>query len=74
MGELFDRALAFAAEKHKGQKRKFSGADYITHPLAVAGIVKKWNGPEWVQAVAVLHDVIEGCAVTHATSWRSSEN
>lgn len=66
MGKLFDKALAFATAKHAGQKRKFTGKDYITHPVAVAEIVREQGWPEWAQVIAVLHDVIEDCDVTHA--------
>ena len=52
-------------KKHQGQKRQFSGDDYISHPIAVANIVGLWNWPEWVQAVAVLHDVIEDTDTTY---------
>ena len=36
--ELIDRAVEYAREKHKDQKRK-DGSPYIIHPLAVAEIV-----------------------------------
>ena len=35
---LIDRAVEYAREKHKEQKRK-DGSPYIIHPLAVAEIV-----------------------------------
>jgi (p)ppGpp synthase/HD superfamily hydrolase len=41
MAELVS-AIDFANAKHKGQKRK-SGEPYITHPLAVAGILVEWG-------------------------------
>lgn len=34
-------AYEYAKEKHKGQKRKFSGAPYFVHPKAVARIVEQ---------------------------------
>ena len=36
---LIDRAVDYAREKHKDQKRK-DGSPYIIHPLAVAEIVR----------------------------------
>ena len=32
-------AMVFAAEKHKDQKRKYTGEPYITHCAQVAGIL-----------------------------------
>lgn len=59
MGELYDRALAFATEKHKGKTRWDKKTSYITHPIAVAELVRERGLPEWIQAAALLHDTIE---------------
>ena len=58
-------AFEFASEKHYGQIRKYSGRPYITHPVAVAGLVYDYAEatPEMV-AAALLHDVVEDCGVT----------
>lgn len=64
MGELFDRALAFAIKKHKGQTRWDKKTPYIVHPIAVSSTVREAGWPEWVQAVAVLHDTLEDTDVT----------
>ena len=40
--ELIHRAVEYAREKHKDQKRK-DGSPYIIHPLAVAEIVAEKN-------------------------------
>lgn len=53
-------ALKLATEKHKGQKRKISGNDYITHPLAVAD---KFNDEDY-KIVSILHDTIEDTDLT----------
>ena len=39
-------AFAFAAAAHYavGQKRKYSGDDYIVHPIRVAQTVKQFGG------------------------------
>lgn len=37
---LYEKAYEFAKEKHGTQKR-IGGAPYITHPVAVADILKK---------------------------------
>lgn len=56
---LFDKAVAFAAEKHSGMIRKLDSSPYILHPLEVAVIVSSLTSDEEVLAAAVLHDVVE---------------
>ena len=51
-------ALEFASLKHKGQKR-IGGSDYITHPMAVAEIVKSKGFNENYQIAALFHDLLE---------------
>lgn len=58
-----DRAIAFAAEAHAGQKDR-GGASYIRHVLRVTGTVETAGGSEDDMIVAVLHDIVEDCAVT----------
>ena len=57
------RALAFATEKHKGQKR-IGGADYITHPVAVCEDVKRQGFGEDYQITALFHDLLEDTNTT----------
>jgi guanosine-3',5'-bis(diphosphate) 3'-pyrophosphohydrolase len=57
-----EQAIILATEAHAGQIRKQSGIPYITHPLAVMGIlVHHGVTDEDVLAAAVLHDVVEDC-------------
>lgn len=59
-------ALAFAGRAHQGQRRKYRGEPYITHPMAVAGIIMRLvpdHTLEMLQA-ALLHDVVEDTPVT----------
>ncbi|MFA6423453.1 MAG: RelA/SpoT family protein [Patescibacteria group bacterium] len=57
------KALDFAEIAHKGQKR-FSGEDYIIHPIEVAKILIDL-GLDWETIVsALLHDVPEDTACT----------
>ena len=56
--ERYDNALRFAAEKHKGQFR-IGGDEYITHPMAVAEIVKRQGYGIDVQIAALFHDLLE---------------
>ncbi len=56
-------AFKFADEAHLGQFRA-SGAPYITHPIAVAGVVAEWKLDAQALMAALLHDTIEDCGVT----------
>jgi len=52
-------AAAFAAAKHAGQTRKYTGDLYITHPQAVVAIVRSVQHDAAMLCAAWLHDVIE---------------
>lgn len=55
----FERALAFATRLHAPQTRKETDIPYISHLIAVAGLVLE-NGGDRDQAIAaLLHDAIE---------------
>ena len=55
----FERALAFATRLHARQVRKDTDIPYISHLIAVAGLVLE-NGGDRDQAIAgLLHDAIE---------------
>ena len=56
--EKVERAVRFAQEKHKNQKRK-DGSPYIIHPLAVAEIVSEIGLDTDAICGALLHDCIE---------------
>lgn len=56
-------ALAFAKEKHNGQKR-IGGDDYITHPMAVCEIVKSQGFDKDYQIAALFHDLLEDTDAT----------
>jgi (p)ppGpp synthase/HD superfamily hydrolase len=61
-----DQALAFAAVCHQGVYRKYTGDDYITHPIRVAATLSDMGFDDEVVAAAYLHDVVEDCGVTAA--------
>jgi len=61
MGDELDRAILFAAEIHKGQRRKGAGRlPYIVHPIRVLEkLVDAGVDDEDILVAAVLHDTVE---------------
>lgn len=60
-------ALAFAAHKHRDQRRKdVVASPYINHPIALANVLanEAHIDDEMVLVAAVLHDTIEDTATT----------
>tara|TARA_R110000824_G_scaffold336_4_gene1960 strand:+ start:11396 stop:13477 length:2082 start_codon:yes stop_codon:yes gene_type:complete len=60
---LVRRAYYYAEQAHDGQLR-ISGDPYVTHPLAVAGILREMHMDHQSVAAAMLHDVIEDTGLT----------
>jgi guanosine-3',5'-bis(diphosphate) 3'-pyrophosphohydrolase len=59
---LFLKALHFAADKHRDQRRKDESASpYINHPIYVAQILTDIGGIDDVEVLcgAILHDTVE---------------
>jgi (p)ppGpp synthase/HD superfamily hydrolase len=61
---MIARARYFAAKKHLGQTRKYTGEPYIVHPVAVAERVRASGGTPNMIAAALLHDVLEDTDAT----------
>ncbi len=61
--ERIKRAYVFAAQAHGLQKRK-SGELFITHPLAVAGLLAEMRFDEDCIVTGLLHDTVEDTEVT----------
>jgi guanosine-3',5'-bis(diphosphate) 3'-pyrophosphohydrolase len=63
---LLLEAVAFAAEKHRHQRRKDADASpYINHPIALAGLLKREGVSDVaVLCAALLHDTIEDTQTT----------
>src|SRR5580698_7631529 len=57
------RAAETATVAHAGQRRR-SGEPYITHPIAVSGIVADLGLDAQTVAAALLHDAVEDTGVT----------
>lgn len=58
------RAIEFARKAHSGQKRKYTGEDYIWHPIEVAAIVSTVEHTENMLVAAICHDCVEDTEVT----------
>lgn len=52
-------ALAFAEERHAGQRRTVDGAPFMEHPREVAWLLYRAGAADHVVAAGVLHDTIE---------------
>ena len=66
---LLLKALAFAAHKHRDQRRKDPEASpYINHPIALADVLVNEGGVSDVEVLcaALLHDTVEDTATTPA--------
>jgi guanosine-3',5'-bis(diphosphate) 3'-pyrophosphohydrolase len=61
--DLVRRAYYYAEQAHDGQYRR-TGEDYVTHPLAVAEILREMHMDHQSLIAAMLHDVIEDTGVT----------
>jgi guanosine-3',5'-bis(diphosphate) 3'-pyrophosphohydrolase len=64
---VFVRAVAFAADKHRSQRRKDAEASpYINHPIALANVLANEGGVDdaTVLCAAVLHDTVEDTETT----------
>ncbi len=64
---VFVKAVAFAADKHRTQRRKDADASpYINHPIALANVLANEGGVTdvLVLSAAVLHDTIEDTNTT----------
>ena len=65
---LLLKALAFAAHKHRDQRRKDAEASpYINHPIALADVLVNEGGvaDHEVLCAALLHDTVEDTDTTH---------
>jgi RelA/SpoT family (p)ppGpp synthetase len=59
-----NKAFNFAIEAHKNQKR-FSGAPYVVHPVAVADILAELKLDSATIITGLLHDTIEDTKATY---------
>jgi (p)ppGpp synthase/HD superfamily hydrolase len=59
LGERYSAALEFAHALHREQRRKGTGAPYISHLLSVSALVLEYGGGEDEAIAALLHDAVE---------------
>ena len=67
MSDQFIKAVSFAADKHKNQRRKdVEASPYINHPIALANVLANEGGiaNKDVLCAAMLHDTIEDTETT----------
>ena len=62
--DLINKAIEYARDKHRDQKRK-DGSPYIIHPLAVAEIVAEMGLDLESILASILHDCIEDTDASH---------
>ena len=60
-----EKAYVYSAKVHQGQMR-LSGEPYLTHPLAVAGILAEMRLDPVTVAAGLLHDTVEDTFATDA--------
>ena len=64
-----EKAVYMATKYHHGQKRKYTGVDYVTHPFAVKDIILNHFGPKVKKEIlvaAILHDMLEDTEYTES--------
>ncbi|MCA1012492.1 HD domain-containing protein [Halobacillus halophilus] len=61
---MIEKASRFAAEAHRGQKRKNSNTDYFVHPERVADSLLKAGFRQEIVCAGYLHDVVEDTSYT----------
>jgi (p)ppGpp synthase/HD superfamily hydrolase len=57
-------ALAYAVERHEGQRRESDAAPFILHPLEVAVLLRNRGYDDEVVAAGLLHDALEDTDAT----------
>ena len=56
------KAIQFATKKHQGQIRRESGLPYVTHPIIVSELLRKFKNSKNLDSLivaALLHDTLE---------------
>lgn len=59
LSDRYHRAMVYAAEVHHDQRRKSTDVPYLSHLLAVSGLVLEFGGTEDEAIAGLLHDALE---------------
>lgn len=59
LSHRYDDALLFTADHHRDQVRKGSKVPYLSHLMAVSGLVLEHGGSEDTAIAGLLHDAVE---------------
>lgn len=62
--DIISKAMHFAIDAHKGERRKGDGEPLVLHAMEAASVVATLTKDETVIAAAVLHDTVEDSDVT----------
>jgi (p)ppGpp synthase/HD superfamily hydrolase len=65
--DRYDQALLWAAQLHRGQRRKGKPVPYISHLISVSALVWEDGGTEDQAIAGLLHDAIEDAGQDHAS-------
>jgi GTP pyrophosphokinase len=65
MGRLEDKALEFAAEKHKGQLDDQGRPYFFAHIVQVHGLLNEVTDDEETLCAGLLHDILEDTETTY---------
>ena len=65
--ERYDEALLWTAQLHRHQGRNGKSVPYISHLIAVSGLVWEDGGTEDQAIAGLLHDAIEDAGQSHAS-------
>jgi (p)ppGpp synthase/HD superfamily hydrolase len=63
-------AVTLSAKAHATATRKGSDTPYIVHPMAVFGLLAKWDADEETCIAGILHDVIEDAPTVEQSFYR----
>ena len=64
MKQLLHESIVFANKAHKGQLRKGTDIDYISHPMEVMQILTAMGADDNLIIAGVLHDTVEDTSTT----------